>query len=325
MWTFIIVFFTNELGLLVINQKTEPRIHVIIPHNGGKDLLNGCIQSITESSYSNLNIVVIDNGSTDGSTQSVKNRFTDIELVTNKQNMGFAKAVNQGILHALRKGCDYVFLLNNDTILHPDCLEHLINSVHYDDSPDLVGAVGPKILNFGSERKIWFMGARIDLYRGIWQSTQEDAERVTEVDILSGCAVLISSDIFDKIGMFDEDFYTYIEDLDFFIRLNKSDFRIIVNPNAIVWHKAGATAGSGDTPFKIYYTTRNRLLLMRKHARFIHWCYFIPFFIYHLIRRIYLLFISGEIHKSRFLYRAIFDFLSSRFGKQLLKENASIP
>jgi GT2 family glycosyltransferase len=307
----------------VINQKTGPRIYIIIPHNGGRDLLNDCIQSITESSYSNLNIVIIDNGSTDGSVQSVKKRFTDIELVTNKQNMGFAKAVNQGILHALSKRCDYVFLLNNDTILHPECIKHLINSVHYNDSPDLVGAVGPKILNFGSEKEIWFMGARIDLYRGIWQSTHEDAERVTEVDSVSGCAVLLSTDIFDKIGMFDEDFYTYIEDLDFFIRLKRSQFKIIINPRAKVWHKAGGTAGRGDTPFKIYYTTRNRLLLMRKHARFIHWCYFIPFFVYHLIRHICLLFVSGEVCKSRFLYKAIFDFMSGRFGKQLIKENLS--
>jgi GT2 family glycosyltransferase len=167
------------------------------------------------------------------------------------------------------------------------------------------------------------MGARIDLYRGIWQSTHEDAKLVTEVDSLSGCAVLISADVFDEIGVFDESFYTYIEDLDFFLRLKRSHSKIIINPHAKVWHKVSSTAGDGDTPFKMYYTTRNRLLLMKKHARFIHWCHFIPFFVYHLIRHIYYLHNSSETHKTRFLFRAIFDFLSGRFGKQLIKENLS--
>jgi GT2 family glycosyltransferase len=308
----------------LVKEKIDPKVYIVIPHKGGKDILIDCLQSIAESSYKNLTVVVIDNGSNDDSIQFVQNRYPDIEILSNKENVGFSKAVNQGVLYALSKGCDYIFLLNNDTVLHPECIKNLINSVNYNGCPETIGAVGPKILNFGSDREVWFMGAKIDLYRGIWQKAHERANQITEVESVSGCAVLFSIDIFSKIGMFDENFYTYVEDFDFFIRLNRSNFKIIINPDAKVWHKGGATGGSGDTPFKIYYITRNRLLVMKKHARLEHWCYYIPFSIYHILRNVYILYKSGEVQKTRFILKAILDFFLGRFGKQLTDENQKI-
>ena len=308
----------------MVEHISYPRVSIVIPHIGGKDILNNCLDSVICNDYKNTVIVVVDNGSTDGSIQFVQQKYKNIKILGNKENLGFAKAVNQGILYAISNECDYVFLLNNDTVLHPECIKNLINSVYHDDCSETIGAVGPKILNFDNDREIWFMGAKIDLFRGIWQNAYDEADQIMEVESVSGCAVLLPTYIFRMTGFFDERFFTYIEDLDFFIRLKRLGFKIIVNPASKVWHKGGATAGSGDTPFKLYYITRNRLLLLKKHARLKHLCYFIPFFIYHLTRHIYLLYKSGEVHKSRFLFKAIFDFLLGRFGKQLINENLKI-
>lgn len=299
---------------MVPSMEKSPRIMVVIPHRGGKEMLTRCIRSLIDGEYRNLSVIVVDDASEDNSTQNLCLEFPALTLLRNSENLGFAESVNCGIRQALKQGAEYIFLLNNDTVVHKSCLIHLAHAAMESQGEKAVGALGPKILNHDSD-SIWSMGEKIDWRRGCWEDMKEDMGKVMDVESLSGCALLLSRDVFDSIGFFDECFFTYGEDIDFNVRLGKARFRILAVPDAVIRHVGGATAGSGETPFKLYYFTRNRIILMKKYGRLRDWIYFVPFFSYHLLRRLLVLYHKKEIRKSKYLFWAISDSLSGRYGK----------
>ncbi len=297
--------------------RVRPDVFVVIPHRGGRAMLARCVKSIAASDYPNLAVVIVDDDSGDGSAEAVAAQYPGlVALLRNAQNMGYATSVNRGMEEALRNGADFVFRLNNDTFIERRCISRLMAAAAGSGGPVGAGAWGTKILNDLPDGSIWSMGERIDWRRGCWEEIREDWEGVREVDAASACALLVDRRAVESVGLLDGAFFTYGEDIDFNLRLRRQGFRVVTVPDALVWHVGGGTTGDGDSPFKLYYFTRNRLLLMKRYGSLKDWAYFVPFFAYHFLRRLYFLARRGQWRRGRYLVWAVYDFLIGRTGKR---------
>lgn len=267
---------------------------VIILNWNKKDLTYQTCESLKKSNLKGfaMEIVIVDNGSTDGSQEFFK-KYILVEknkkvknltwkVIENSENFGFAKGNNKGMAYAVKSDFDYIFLLNDDTVMHQDCIRNLIEaSKMYRDA----GAIVPKIyfakgFEFHKDRYkkenlgkvIWYAGGDIDwdnIYgtnHGVDEVDRGQFDKVTDTDFATGCCVLYTRSALKKVGLFDERYYLYLEDADLSQRLIKNGFRILYYPGAHMWHKVAQSSGIGSD-LNDYFITRNRLLFGMKFAR----------------------------------------------------------
>jgi hypothetical protein len=190
-------------------------------------------------------------------------------IITPRCNAGYAAGNNIGIREALKFQADYILLLNDDTVVAPDFLDALLETA--ETIPD-AGIVGPKIYYFDEPQKVWFAGARFD-YETCMLTTPgsgllDDGSRSEplESDYITGCALLIKRQVVERIGLLDERYFLYWEDVDWGLRTKKAGFKNVVVPRSRIWHKVSASSGGMDSPSRIYYKTRSHLLFARLHA-----------------------------------------------------------
>ena len=219
-------------------------------------------------------IVVVDNGSTDDSVSALTREFPEITVLAQGQNRGFVGGCNIGIRHALADGADFVLLLNNDTTVAPDFLAEMLAAI---DSDARVAAVCPKIYFADAPGAIWYAGADFSLWTGTprhrgWRQVDrgqfDDRHSITQA---TGCAMLIRKSAICDAGLLDEQFWAYVEDLEWSVRVRKAGYRLAFAPRAHVWHQCGATAvasmGNGSHAIPQLLSARNMIFLARKHAR----------------------------------------------------------
>lgn len=227
-------------------MKKYPKVSVIIVHFFGIDYLINCLDSVFKSDYSDLEVIVVFNGDKDHSYEIAKQKFPQVISVLNKKNLGFAKANNQGIEKSTG---EIIFLLNDDTIIHPQLVSVLLEKLI---SSNNIGVVGPKIyyMSIGNEpEKIWFAGGMINwgkqesyhLGRDVDDKNWKDAEK--EVDFITGCALMIKRETINKIGLLDERFFAFYEDADWCLRTKKGGYKVVYIPFGGVWHRKSVTAG----------------------------------------------------------------------------------
>jgi len=246
----------------VSNEK--PLVSVIIPNLNGRDILACCLRSLERQAFKNFEVIVIDNGSTDGSVEMVRSDFPWLEIVVeNESNMGFAKACNQGIEAA---SGDLIALLNNDTETHPDWLAELVRASETD--PD-AGMFASKTLLFDKRDTIDTAGHLIyrdglNRGRGRLETDQGQYDDKTDVISPSGAAALYRRRMFDEIGLFDEYHFAYGDDIDIGIRGRLAGWRCVFVPGAVVYHMYSATTGK-YSPMKLYLVERNRLWIVLKY------------------------------------------------------------
>ena len=254
---------------------------VIVSYNSSKDLPE-CLRSVysLQSTVYRLKVIVVDNRSSDNSREVVK-IFKDVELIKNKENLGFSEGNNVGIKLAVKNGADFVLLLNPDTKVDPNLILELLKVA---ESREKIGILSPKIyfypdFEFHKNRYkenekgkvIWYAGGVIDWenilasHRGVDEVDNGQYDKMTETDFATGATMMLKRKVFEKIGYFDEKFFLYLEDLDFSIRAKKAGFKIFYVPTAICWHKWARSAGGGSV-LQDYYFTRNRLLFGLKYG-----------------------------------------------------------
>lgn len=250
-----------------------------------------CIESLLRSSYSPTRIVLVDNGSSDGSIEQLQRDYTRdarVHIIRNKANYGFACGVNIGIRYALDQGAELVFLINNDATVDQNCIQVLIESVERDDD---AGIAGPRIFYYADPERIWQGGGRFSLLKtGVVDYEKNKlaiscSEETREVTFLTGCAMLIKREVFEKIGLFDEDYFFYEEDVDFCLRAKRAGFKLLYVPKAKAWHKIKNIAKDRTSPFVLYHLARSRILNLRKnfstpyflYGLFIHLLLYTPF------------------------------------------------
>lgn len=251
-------------------------VSVVIPNWNGSDVITECIDSIKNQNLKPLEVIVVDNGSTDGSVEIIKKQFPEVKLISLEKNIGFAGAVNKGIKAA--KG-DYVFLLNNDATLEKNCLEELIKTAQTNKSDitqcTILTNGGKLIDSVGDEYSIWGLP-----YPGMRNQPSDKApKKDKEIFSASGGASLYKKSLFNEIGYFDEDFFAYYEDVDISIRAHMQNKKIFLSTKAIVHHKMNYTAKKLPG-FSREMAIKNSLYLYWKNIPFPLSLKILPKFIY---------------------------------------------
>jgi len=240
-------------------------ITVILNTNRREDTL-ACIDSLASSTYKNHKIMVLDNASTDGSVAAIQAAFPEVQIVELTENLGYAGNNNVGIVEAVAQGADWIFVLNEDTILDPDCLTEM---VRIGESNPKIGIVGPMVYHYDEPDVIQSAGGALSVN---WDS-QHIAQNEPDhgqfpqphlVDWISGCAIMVRTAVVDEVGPLDERFFYYWEETEWCLRTGRAGWQVMHVPAAKLWHK-GVQKDYRPGPNVTYYSTRNRFLMMSKH------------------------------------------------------------
>lgn len=246
----------------MVAYENYPLVSVVILNWNGGDYLRRCVNSVLETDYPRnlLEVIVVDNGSTDGSARSAKKMYQQVKLIENRRNLGFCVGNNIGIKRA---SGDLIVLLNNDTIVDKDWIKEILKKA----SDPKVGIVGCR-LYFPGTKIIQTLGFRVK-FLGCWESIgagQMDNgqfDDTEDVDYVSGAAIAIEREVIDKIGLLDPEFYAYCEDADWCYRAEKVGYRVVIS-NAIVYHY-GSMSWDRLPLKKAYLANRNHLYFIMKH------------------------------------------------------------
>ncbi|OGC22155.1 hypothetical protein A3J90_02175 [candidate division WOR-1 bacterium RIFOXYC2_FULL_37_10] len=297
----------------------QPKVTIIILNwNQEKDTME-CLNSIANITYVNYGIILVDNGSKDGSPDNIHKKFPDIEIIRNTYNVGFAEGNNIGIRRALELKNDFILLLNNDTVLEPEFLDVLVNLAINSES----GISSPKTMFYHNREKIWFVGGgylpiiKKPFHYYYNQKDIGQVENIKEIEWVSGCCMLIKKAVFEKIGLLDSDYFNNYEDVDFCKRAQMAGFKIMIVPKAKIYHKFAASMGGKFSPFYTYFRTRNNLLFFKKTKQFI------PLILNLLIFSCYSIlesFKNYNFQSIKATFVAIFDFFAGRYGKGSAEE-----
>lgn len=253
------------------DKTKEVSISIIIPHFNGKEILTNCLNSVMKNGFKDYEIIVVDNGSSDGSQDLIRNEFKNVILIENETNKGYAGGCNSGISKSLGK---YILFLNNDVEVAENFLEEMYIAMNSDE---YVGLVQPKLLSM--QKKTHFdysggAGGEIDIFgfpfaRGrVFIELEEDESQyndmTNEIFWASGTAVLIRKSLLDKIGSFDEDFFAHMEEIDLNWRAQLFGYKSIVTLKTFLYHYSGYTL-SAENPRKMYLNHRNNLIMILKN------------------------------------------------------------
>lgn len=243
-------------------MKTEElKICVIILNWNNFSDTEKCVDSLLEINDSRIIPVIVDNHSTDDSVFFLRKKFISIPLIVADKNGGYAYGMNLGIKYALRNDADHILISNNDIIYENNFLSPLIELLQKDNT---IGIVSPKVLYTHDKQTIYCSGADFNLLRAAGvaafqgKNSNGFGNEIREVTMAEGSCFLAKKEVFEKTGLFSEDFFMYFEDLEFSDRVRKH-FKIFYTPFSIVYHKGGGgTNWRNHSPLYYYYYTRNR-------------------------------------------------------------------
>ena len=239
------------------------KVTIVIPNYNGKHFMEPCLASLKEQTCQDYKVLVIDNASTDGSLEYMKEHYPKIEVIALDKNYGFSKAVNVGIQHSTTP---YVILLNNDTTVDPHYVEEMVKAI--ERSPRIF-SVSSKMIQMYHPELIDSAG---DLYTllgwGVCRGTGRPVSNYTEADeIFTACAgaAIYRRSAFSKIGYFDENHFAYLEDIDVGYRAKIYGYKNTYCPTALVYHVGSGTSGSKYNSFKVKLSARNNIYLNYKN------------------------------------------------------------
>ncbi len=298
---------------------------IILNWNGWKDTVE-CVESCLKLKYPDVRILIVDNGSTDGSEMVLRPRFPSVEFIQTGENLGFAGGNNAGIRHALERGAEYIWLLNNDTVVDQEALGQLVTVAETDEK---IGIVGSKIYYFDKPDVLWFAGGRITKFTKLVYHTDTNlkdpqlCQKTRDVDFITGCSLLIRSSTIRQVGFMSEEFFHYFEDADWNIRIKDAGWRVVWAAGSKVWHKVSSIHGEGN-PFLNYYVVRNSLQYVRRNRPF-----YLPFTLIVLTYHFILRKMIGHVDAigATWAIRGLKDFFAARFGRYQAKthENSIRP
>ena len=249
-------------------MNTGPKIGIVTVTFNSEPVLEEFFASIDSQDYGNYVLYVIDNASADDTLARCReygaaNRR--VEIIAQHENGGVAQGNNRGISAASEAHCDYILLLNNDTVFGESFLSGLLAEARRTEALILV----PKIFYGPPSTELWYAGGALRLWAGYgavhWETERRFSDPRHRVTYAPTCAMLIARSVFDTVGVMDERYFVYCDDTDFCIRASRAHLAIIYTPNVSIWHKVSSLSGEGA--FSIRMNTRNRLLMVRKFAR----------------------------------------------------------
>jgi GT2 family glycosyltransferase len=239
-------------------------VAIVLNWNSGPDCLT-CLAALARTDYAPLRVLVVDNGSTDGSVDAIRAAMPEVEVLELGVNCGYAAGNNRGIAWALARGAQYVWILNPDVLVDPACLRTLIAGA---DGVDRAGLLAPAVYFRESPDVLFSAGGVLRagwaVHRGIGERDTGQYAAPAEVDFLTGCALLASRRMIEVAGGMDERFFLYAEDVEWSMRARAAGFRVVAVPGARAWHPD--TRRRDDCSARLtYYLARNHLMLIRMH------------------------------------------------------------
>jgi GT2 family glycosyltransferase len=242
--------FRDSLAVLVLNW------------NNYEDTSN-CIESIITHLDGNIQIIVIDNNSTDRSLERLQNNYPKCKYVQNDKNLGFAGGMNEGIREARRGGFEYVFLLNNDVVLTGNLdIHELVQKV----KEPSIGLITPEIHKSGTADP-WFITGRIKerSVRFSHGNVNQADRRYIQNDYVPICCVLFRTEVLEELSDLPEEYFLYCEDVEFGYRLRKKGYKLLTDQNHTVNHRVGGSSDNSFAAIPAYYRTRNRHLFAKRN------------------------------------------------------------
>ncbi|HEX9934475.1 MAG TPA: glycosyltransferase family 2 protein [bacterium] len=264
------------------NHKPVRKVAVVILNWNRKDMVLDCLDHIRRLNYPVHSIIVVDNASTDGSVQAIRQAFPEAVLVVNDKNYGAPQGKNIGLRKALETDAEYVYMVDNDITVDPDSLSRLVETAEGDP---VVGMVGTKMYDAGKPGVLLSAGGvltfteNVGSGRGRQEKDVGQYDSIEEVDYLWGGALLAKRSVLEKTGLFDTGYLGYwFEDTDLSMRVKRAGYKILYHPRAVVWHKPHA-ASEQFSYRKKYNATRNAVRFMKKYATFGQWIKYLFFVI----------------------------------------------
>lgn len=249
---------------------------VVVNWNGGAEPNRRCIKSLVESGLPAERIVFIDNASTDGSPEATLAAFPGLAKIANSRNEGFGVAANQGARLAMQGGASAVLFLNNDALLHSGTLAHLVAVLAGNRR---VGALGPRVLRAGVD-EIWAAGGvftfgpNLSALRGHGSPDRETLQGTVAVDYVPGCALLTRAEALDGVGLFDEGYFAYLEDVDLGQRMAGSGWLQLCVGDVACEHAGSSATGGGYSPQRKYLNALGSWRFLRRHGTRARWLAF---------------------------------------------------
>jgi GT2 family glycosyltransferase len=242
---------------------TIPKVVVtVLNYNRHQDTID-CINSLLKCSYPQFDILVVDNGSTDGSFGRIKAAHPGIEMMSTHKNLGYTGGVNICIELAKARLPEYIMVLNNDTLVEPDFLNYLVQALELHHS---AAAASGTILAEHDRETIWYAGGKMIPWRGLAVHCRKGSKLdrtklgfVRKVTFVTGCMILFRTSMIDVAGLEDERFFMYLDDIELSFRIQKRGLDLLYVPESVIYHKV---LNDTDSALKLYYSVRNRLLFI---------------------------------------------------------------
>lgn len=280
----------KELKRLLMREPNKVGV-VTVTFNSGH-VIDGFLSSLLAQSYSNFVLYAVDNASSDTTIQKLgEYHDSRVCVISNPDNRGIAEANNQGIRAAIADACDLVLLMNNDTEFGPELIAKLVAAL----DEHQCGMAAPKILFHHDQRIIWSAGGGMDprkgysgFHRGYGEVDDGRFDAACAVEHAPACCLLVKKEVFERIGLMDDRYFTYVEDTDFSYRALRGGIKLMYIPSATLFHKAHSLTGGLFSPFMMRYTTRNRIYFMLKHFGFWRGFYYVPAYQAHLLLQLLL-------------------------------------
>jgi len=266
--------------------ESEPKVFVLTLNWNGKRFIGECLESLERLDYSNYEIVVIDNGSTDGSIQYIQKFFPKVKLLANGENLGYAKGLNRGLEYAYERGAKYFLILNNDTKIdknglkalvnvateHPEC-GYITGKIYYYDKPDTLQTVGFRL------RKDF-----VTVHIGVNEKDVGQYDSVEKREFCDDVMMLVSQRVYCEVGGYSPVFFLNGEEFDWQLRGKRQGFEILYTPHAKTWHKVSLSMGGAGNPKGPYFTTRNKIVAMARNVNIKKFLIFLIFFAFTTLR-----------------------------------------
>jgi hypothetical protein len=250
------------------------KIAIIIVNWKQYQLTKLCLYSLLKIKYDNYQIILIDNESNPKELKKIKNQFDKIITFPNQKNLGFTGANNVGIEYAIKNDFEYVMLINNDTEVEKNFINPLIELLEKNQN---FGAAQPLILNYYNRNKVWSAGGFLNKFFGYTYVIKSPEGIKKNIDWITGCCFFLRTDVIKKIGLLDENFFAYYEDVDWSIRIKNAGYDLAFVKSSVVYHHGSKSSKNESnegtlSPFVHYLNIRNHIFLLRKNKDVFNSC-----------------------------------------------------
>ena len=303
----------------VKDNHALPKVSIIILNWNSYDLTQDCLLSLQKIDYPAFEVILVDNGSVDGSVEKLQQEFPCARFIRNDRNLGFPAGNNVAIRDALTRNPDYLLLLNNDTVVAPDFLTALVRVAESDPQ---TGILNPKIYYFEPSDHIWYAGGvnkpwwSFPKHLGMQKRDNGKYNQTREVSFTTGCALLIKTEVVRRIGMLDEVYFLGFEDVDWSNRALRAGYKAVYVPASRIWHKVSiVTKRNLGKAVKDFYYVRNSILLFRKHSPRKYWPLFALSLGRHVVYRTAGYALRLEPDRIAALYKGIWSGCHTKIGR----------